>query len=254
MNQSVKKALSLLDLFTENERELTLQEIATKANMPKSTAYRLLTTLEAGHFLYKTKETRHDSRYQLGLKLLELGELVSDRLELREIALPFMEQLAEDINEVVHLVVENQLKAVYIEKVDNKRALRLNTRIGKSTPLHIGSGPKMLLAYLQKAEINQIVSETLYCKDGKETINEINLLKELKEIREKGFAFSEGEQDAHTTGVSYPIFDFRNEVVASLAVSGLSSYYEGENLTNIKKHTKQTAVKISEELGYRGAE
>jgi len=254
MNQSVKKALSLLDLFTENERELTLQEIATKANMPKSTAYRLLTTLEAGNFLYKTKETSHDSRYQLGLKLLELGELVSHRLELREIALPFMEELAEDINEVVHLVVENQLKAVYIEKVDNKRALRLNTRIGKSTPLHIGSGPKMLLAYLQKDEINHIVSKTLYCKDGRGTIDSNQLLRELREIRENGFAFSEGEQDAHTAGISYPIFDFTNEVVASLAVSGLSSYYEGENLTNIKRHTKQTAKKISEELGYRGAD
>lgn len=251
MNQSVKKALALLDLFTENERELTLQEIATKANMPKSTAYRLLSTLESGSFLYKTKETKHDSKYRLGLKLLELGKLVSNRLELRKIALPFMEGLAEEINEVVHLVVVNQLRAVYVEKVENNRALRLNTRIGKSTPLHIGSGPKMLLAHLKQSEIDAIFSETLYCKDEKEIINQLELAQELEEIKEEGFAYSKGEQDADTIGISYPIINYKGEVIGSLAVSGLSSYYKGDNLKRIQKYTKQTAQEISEVLGYR---
>lgn len=251
MNQSVKKAMSLLDLFTEYERELSLQEIAMKADMPKSTAYRLLTTLEAGGFLDKTKKTKHDSRYRLGLKLLELGQLVSDRLELRKTALPYMRKLAEEINEVVHLVVVNQLKAVYIEKVDSTRALRLNTKVGKNAPLHIGSGPKMLLAHLKEDEKDAVFSETLYCKDGIQKINKEQLLDELKEIKEKGFAYSIGEQDADTTGISYPIFDHQKKVIASLAVSGLSSYYEGENLITIKKHVKQTAEEISEELGYR---
>lgn len=253
MNQSVKKALALLDLFTEHERELTLQEIATKANMPKSTAYRLLSTLEAGNVLYKTKETKHDSRYRLGLKLLELGELVSDRLELRKIALPFMKELVEEINEVVHLVVVNQLKAVYVEKVDNNRALRLNTRVGKSAPLHIGSGPKMLLAHLKKSELDAIFSKKLYCIDEKGLINQTELKRELEDIKDEGYAYSEGEQDAHTIGISYPIFDYKDEVIASLAVSGLSSYYEGDNLDDIKKHTKQTAQKISIKLGYRAS-
>lgn len=250
MNQSVKKAMSLLDLFTENERELSLQDIAMKADMPKSTAYRLLSTLEAGGFLDKTKETKHDSRYRLGLKLLELGQLVTERLELRQTALPFMRQLAEEINEVIHLVVVNQLKAVYVEKVDSTRALRLNTKVGKNAPLHIGSGPKMLLAHLTADEKDAVFSETLYCKDGKEKINKDQLLHELEKIKEKGFAYSIGEQDEDTTGISYPIYDHRGKVIASLAVSGLSSYYEGDNLTNIKRHAKQTAEDISEELGY----
>lgn len=243
--------MGLLDLFTEHERELTLQEIATKANMPKSTAYRLLTTLEAGNFLYKTKETKHDSKYRLGLKLLELGELVSDGLELRKIARPFMQQLAAEINEVIHLVVVHQLQAVYVEKVDSTRALRLNTRIGKRTPLHIGSGPKMLFAHLAADEQAAILSKTLYCKDRKTMIHPYDLRKELEKIKEQGFAHSIGEQDAHTTGISYPIFDYTQEVIASLAVSGLSSYYEGANFAHIKKHAKQTAEDISRKLGYR---
>ncbi|MYL60899.1 helix-turn-helix domain-containing protein, partial [Virgibacillus halodenitrificans] len=135
MNQSVIKALKLLDLFTEENPELTLKDIADRSRLPKPTAYRMLTALEVSGFLYKTKETEHDSKYRLGLKLLELGQLVSDNLEVRGIALPFMKQLAEEINEVIHLVIVNGSEATYIEKVESTRALRLYTRIGKSSPL-----------------------------------------------------------------------------------------------------------------------
>lgn len=252
MNQSVQKAMQILDLFIEEAGELTLQEISDKTNIPKPTAYRLLSTLEAGDLLYKTKQSRHDSRYRLGLKLLELGQLVSDQLELRGIALHYMEQLARDINEVVHLVIVNQNKATYIEKVESTRALRLFTRIGKSTPLYIGSGPKLLLAHLPKEKQEEILAEsTLFPLTNQTPIDKTKLWKELATIREVGYAFSIAEQDADTTGISYPIYDYRNQVIAALAVSGLSTYFEGERLDMIKEKTKETARKISKELGYR---
>ena len=79
MNQSVLKALKLLDLFTEETYELSLKEISLRSNLPKPTAYRLLSALEEAGFLNKAKENEHDSRYRLGLKLLELGQLVADK-------------------------------------------------------------------------------------------------------------------------------------------------------------------------------
>src|SRR5690625_149658 len=131
MNQSVAKAMVLLDLFRDYE-ELSLQEITNMADIPKSTAYRLLMTLESAQLLEKEKTGTHDSRYRLGLKWLQYGELVAERLELRDVALPFMEKLAEDLNEVVHLVIVNRSEAIYIERVNSRRALSLNTQIGRS--------------------------------------------------------------------------------------------------------------------------
>lgn len=251
MNQSVIKAMKLLHLFTEGTPELTLKEIATKADMPKPTAYRLLSALEASNMLYKTKENEHDSRYRLGLKLLELGQIVSEQLELRDIALPFMEKLAEEINEVIHLVIINQDEATYIEKVESTRALRLFTKIGKSVPLYIGSGPKLLLAYLSEEKQDTILNAAkLHPIREQYPIDKKKLKKELAHIREKGYAYSIGEQDADTTGVSYPLYDYSNQVIAALTVSGLSSYYEGESLERIKLITAQTAQNISKELGY----
>lgn len=252
MNQSVIKAMKLLDLFTEGTPELTLKEIATKANMPKPTAYRLLSALESGNMLYKMKENEHDSRYRLGLKLLELGQIVSEQIELREIALPYMEALASEINEVIHLVIINQDEATYIEKVESSRALRLFTKIGKSVPLYMGSGPKLLLAYLPEEKQTAILgAAVLHGSQNQQPQDIEKLKKELAAIRRSGYAYSIGEQDADTTGISYPLYDHLNNVTAALTVSGLSSYFEGEGLEEIKKASKKTAHKISKELGYR---
>ncbi|WP_188455174.1 IclR family transcriptional regulator [Virgibacillus oceani] len=254
MNQSVMKALKLLDLFTEDNPELTLKEISQRANLPKPTAYRLLSALESAAFLNKTKENEHDSRYRLGLKLLELGQIVSDQLELRGIALPFMEDLAQEINEVIHLVIVNQDEATYIEKVESSRALRLYTRIGKSSPLYIGSGPKMLLAFMPRDKQEAIIGDgELYFLGNHRPIDKKALKKELAKIRQEGYAYSIGEQDADTTGISYPIYDYQGRVIAALTVSGLSSHFEDDNLTFIKNETKNTARAVSEKLGYRGA-
>lgn len=251
MNQSVLKAIQLLDLFTDKDSELTLHEISEKSSIPKSTAYRLLMTLESGGLLEKQVESTHDAKYRLGLKLLELGNLVASRLELRNIALPFMQELAEQINEAIHLVIVNHDQATYIEKVDSDRALRLNTRIGKSTPLYIGSGPKLLLAYLPRERQEEILSGTLEKLANGKTVDREQMMEELVDIRKRGYAFSIGEQDLDTTGISLPIFNYEGKVIASLAVSGLSSYYEGENLIKIKEKSEQAARNISEQLGYR---
>ncbi|WP_047984740.1 IclR family transcriptional regulator [Ornithinibacillus californiensis] len=246
MNQSVKKALKLLNLFDEKNYELSLKEISERANLPKPTAYRLLTTLESMNYVYKLKENEHDSRYRLGLKLLELGQLVSDQLEVRRIAYPYMEKLANDIQEAVHLVVINHREAIYIEKVESNKAIRLYTRIGKSSPLYIGSGPKMLLANLSEEKQEEILDE------AENKINRETFKKELSRIRTEGYSYSIGEQDENTTGISYPIYDYRNQVIAALTVSGLSTYFEGENLTEIKTKTEETAARISRKLGFRG--
>lgn len=244
------KAIGILDLFIE-EKELSLQEITKKKNIPKPTAYRLLSTLENCGMLYKVKETPHDSRYGLGLKLLEFGHLVSERLELRDIALPSMEKLAEEINEVVHLVIANQKEATYIEKVNSTRALSLHTKIGRSTPLYVGSGPKLLLAFLPEKEQEEVLQESELYTLTNQLIDKTALKQELIEIREKQFALSVGEQDADTTGISFPVFNYDEKVIATLAISGLSSRFQGEKLARMKQLGSKTAKEISEQLGFR---
>lgn len=253
MNQSVVKTLKLLDLFTEECPELSLKEIAEASKIPKPTAYRLLAALEHTGFLIKSKESAHDTSYRLGLKLLELGNLVSEQMEVRSIAKPHMKELAHDLNEIVHLVIVNQEEAVYIEKVESTRSLRLYTKIGKSSPLHLGSGPKLLLAFLPEEKQQRVIEQMeLYDLNQQTPVDKDKLREELRRIRTKGCSISIGEQDIDTTGVSYPIRDYSAQVVAALAVSGLSSRFEGDHLTSIKDKTEAAAKRISAEMGYQG--
>lgn len=245
MNQSVLKALTLLDLFQGENNKLSLKEIAEQAAMSKPTTYRLLAALEQKGYVSKV-EGQESGTYCLGLKLMELGNLVASRIEIRQIALPFMQALAKEINEVVHLVIKNHDQATYIEKVESRRALRLYTKVGKSVPLYLGSGPKLLFAYLPETKQQEIMQRLELPLEKKE-----NVMQELRDIRKNGFAYSVGEQDEDTTGISYPVFNHYHDMVASLTISGLSTRFCGENLQKLKKDTKQAANRISEKLGYQ---
>ncbi|WP_019119252.1 IclR family transcriptional regulator [Brevibacillus massiliensis] len=252
MNASVIKALKLLDLFTSDEKELTLAEIARKSDLAKPTAYRLLTSLEVCGFLIKTKMSDQDIRYKLGLKLLELGNLVMEGLELRKIALPHMKNLCSEIDEVVHLVIQEGNEAVYIEKVESKQNLRLYTRIGKRSPLYVGSGPKLLFAYLPIKERKQLFeSLTLESLTPNTITDKEKLWEELNKINEQGFAVSHGEQDANTFGISFPIHDYTEKVIAALGVSGLAARFTDENEAFITEKVREAAQLISKDLGFR---
>lgn len=250
MNQSVLKALRLLDFFVKSP-ELTLAELSTKADMPKPTVYRLLSSLEVCGFLIKVRNSEQDIKYRLGLKLLELGNVVSEQLELRKVALPHMKKLCEEINEVVHLVIMDGYEAVYIEKVESKQALRLYTKVGKRSPLYVGSGPKLLLANLPAKDYNRIVENIKFNKFTENTIlNKMDLKLELETIRSQGYAVSSGEQDLDTIGFSFPVKDHTGNVIAALGVSGPTIRFLGEREIYLKQETKIIAKKISKDLGF----
>jgi|HigsolmetaAR206D_1030411.scaffolds.fasta_scaffold00160_31 DNA-binding IclR family transcriptional regulator len=251
MNQSILKAFDILDLFTEKETEWSLVEISKRLHMPKPTVYRILQTLESRGYVKKEKYSEYDIRYRLGLKLLELGNLAAEQLELRKIALPYMKSLRDEIDEVIHLVILDGDEAIYIEKVEGLKALRLVTRIGKREPLHVGSGPKLLLSFQSDAFINRYVDGMSANTINKRGIwHKRDLLEEIEEIRQNGYSVSIGEQDPDTIGVSYPIFDYTGHLAAALAVSGPAIRFFGERGQMIQEKTQQTAEQISKALGW----
>ncbi|WP_085523806.1 IclR family transcriptional regulator [Tuberibacillus sp. Marseille-P3662] len=254
MNQSVGKALDILELLKKqaSQTPLALKTIADHLSMPKPTAYRILQTLESRGFVTKDKPSDTAVYYRLGLKLLELGTIVSEQLELRSVALPFMTDLRDSINEIVHLVIRDQFEGVYIEKVEGEQPLRLHTKIGKRSPLHLGSGPKLLLAMQEDSFIDEYIKalnqNNLW---DYHLMNKQEILGELRSINGQGYAISKGEQDPETIGLSYPIYDHTGAVLAALTVSGPAIRFFGERGQSIQKQTDRTAQRISEVLGYR---
>lgn len=251
MNQSVGKALKLLQYFTLERPKLTLAEIARLSGLAKPTAYRFLKALEEEGFVSRNSVNQEDKQYQLGLRLLELGNLVADQLEVRKIALPYMERLRDEVNEVVHLVILDRGDAVYVERVETDQPMRLFTRIGLRTPLYVGSAPRLLLAYMNEKEREAILNRMDLQPFTNATITVLDELSSvLEKIREDGYAISYGEYVAGTLGISVPIQDHTGGVIASLTIAIPGDNFTKERTEQLLFKLKHTAYEISRKCGF----
>jgi len=251
MNQSVAKALRLLQFFTPERPRLTLAEISRLSGLSKPTAYRLLKALEEEGFLARNSIDHEDKQYQLGLRLFELGNLVAEQLEVRKIARPYMERLRDEVNEVVHLVILDRGHAVYVERVENDRPMSLFTRIGLRTPLYVGSAPRLLLAYMEETEREEILRQMKLQPYTEATITDpAELRKVLEEIRNRGHSISYGEHVPGTLGLSVPIRDHTGSVIASLTIAIPGHNFTSEQIEYLIAKLKQTAREISRKCGF----
>lgn len=250
MSKSLLKAINILDCFAEKQ-EMSINDLMEATNMSKTTVFRLATSLEEGGLLVKEKRSSHDVIFRLSLKFLTYGKYVSNRLQYNEVALPYMKQLNEEIDELVHLTVAEGNEAVYVETFYSSKPLRLVVTVGARAPLYAGSAPKLLLAgmkdkdlenYLNNVELEKITANTISSKE--------KLRVEIEKIRAAGYSISESENFDHTKGFSYPIYDYNGNIVAALGVSVPEKDYPEERQEIILSKLKETVVKIWEELGF----
>lgn len=257
MSKTIEKGLSLLELFTEEKPSWSLEEISTHTKVPKATIIRILQSFIEYGYIQKTTIERNeilteDSIYSLGLKFLQLGELVASNLEVRKIALPYMKSLQVNFNEAVQLVERNGLVGIYIEKVESKSPVRLYTRVGRSAPLYAGACTRILLSFMEDEEIDKILQHPMeiYTNNTPRTKQEV--WQHIKKTRKEGFAYSYAELIEGTASIGVPIFNRKNEVEFSISIAGFETSLPK---TNINKYTDSlwyTAAQISKKLGFIG--
>jgi len=247
--KSVDRALHLLEIMAEEKGEVELKELCKKTHINTTTLYRLLQTLQSRGFVAQDPYT---GRYRLGLKLLELGQSLSEQIELRRIVLPFLQELMEKTGETANLVILEEGEAVYIEKVESPASLRTFHRIGTQAPAHATGVGKVLLATLPSEKITEIIKSTGLCKLTENTITSPEeLQEELEKIRENEFAMDNEECEVGAKCIAAPIRDYTNQVVAAVSISGPSTRLPEERLNELAQVVKDTAYKISQKIGYK---
>ncbi|WP_087972365.1 IclR family transcriptional regulator [Oceanobacillus rekensis] len=251
MSQSLLKAIKILDCFS-TKSQLSLIEIVELSNLPKTTVFRLVSSLEEGGLIVKVKKTSHDVTFRLGLKLLEYGNLVNEQIEYLKLALPHMRKLNEELNELVHLTVLENNEAVYIEKIDSTKPVRLVIEKGRRSPLYAGSAPKLLLAKMDDISLHNYLSVVAFEKITKNTIKSFEDLKiEIQKIRKNGYSISRAEHFKDTMGFSFPIYDSNGNTIAALGVSIPLTDYSEEREKVILENIRMSAQNFSLELGYK---
>jgi len=246
-NLSLLNGLSLLLLYNPSTLLLTIREISKKLAYSQSKTYRLVKTLTNHGFLQKKPGTK---QYALGLNILRLGLTAQQNLGLSVIARPFMEELSSLTKESVFLSIVNGSKRMVIEKVESDEPVRYSSPgVGAVSPLTIGASSKLLLAYLAEEDWGRLISNEGLKKYTSHTITDAGQLKrQLKEIRERGYAFSDREELKDVRAVAAPIRDSAGEVVAALGVGGPVYRMNKNRVTELIKMTVRCAQRVSDSM------
>jgi DNA-binding IclR family transcriptional regulator len=210
------RVLDVLLLFQESWPELTAEEICELIDAPRSTTYRYIRVLRNKGFLEKSAT----GGYRLGPRLLQLGRIARSRLDISDIALPVMEDIARQTRETILLTRLFGDSAVCVERIEGPQTVRISFEIGQVQPLHGGASSKILLAFVDEDRWDEYLTSGLE-RFTEYTITEPEALKEqLREIRRQGYCDSESEVDLGARAVAVPIKDTRGRVVAGLSTAG----------------------------------
>ena len=252
--QSVERVSVILDVLGRYPQGLSFGDLSTKVDLSKGTTHRLLSTLA---FLGYVRQDAETKKYNLGFKLVELGNRLLSQIDFRTEARSFLVDLAESTKETVHLVILDQNEVLYIDKVEsnsNPKGLRMASMLGSRIPAHCSAVGKVLLAALPEEKLIQLVSSKGLPRQTENTITDLGALKEhLKLVRKNGYALDKEENEIGIRCISAPIRDQRGEVIAAISISTPVSRVKTRILkTVLKDQVIGTALNISRKIGYQG--
>ncbi|NEE03341.1 IclR family transcriptional regulator [Phytoactinopolyspora halotolerans] len=248
MNESVVKAVEVLLALADHERDLGARDLSERTGLPRSTVQRLLQTFESCAMVEQDPVTL---RYRLGTQVLHLGMVALCRVDVRARALPYMNRLRDTSGETVGLSIRVGDERMYIEQLASRQELRSMAEVGQLYPLYSGAPGRVLLAFLDDAEIDRILQAAeLVPLTGKTPLTRERVMELVAQTRETGHAVAFEETIPGISTVAAPIRDHRGTVTAALNVSGPASRFDRAAMDGALPELLSAASFISKELGY----
>jgi IclR family transcriptional regulator, KDG regulon repressor len=251
--QTIERVSSILDILAQSAQGISIRELSSNIGLPKGTTHRLLSSLSYFGYARQDPKTRN---YFLGLKFVELGQILLGQLDLRKEAEPFLRDLAERTKETIHLVILDRNEIVYIDKVEtdqNPSGLKMASRIGLRNPAHSSAVGKMILANFSEEELQSFFKEKSLLRRTENTITDpIQLREHLKSLRKQGYAVDDEENEKGIRCVAAPIYNEIGKTVAAISITGPAFRVTRKIIQEtLKKEVMETASSISERLGFR---
>ncbi|ORM69610.1 DNA-binding transcriptional regulator KdgR [Pantoea rwandensis] len=244
---SVMKVFGILQALGE-ERDHGITELSQRVMMSKSTVYRFLQTMKSLGYVAQEGESE---KYSLTLKLFELGAKALQNVDLIRSADVEMRELSRLTKETIHLGALEEDSIVYIHKIDSLYNLRMYSRIGRRNPLHTTAIGKVLLAWRDRSEAEEILSEVEFRRSTANTIVTAEaLLDVLLQVKEQGFGEDNEEQEEGLRCIAVPVFDRFGVVIAGLSISFPTIRFSEEAKNEYVAMLHRAARNISDQMGY----
>jgi len=246
--KSLDKALTILECFSYQKKEMTLSELVEQTGIHVSTAKRMVSNLTFRGYLQKDPGTR---RYRLGLRLFEMGGIVLSSFSLREASAYSMSRLQSETGGTVLLGVIIQDRLVYVDRREGKGPIRVYSEIGQKKSLHYGMLGILLMAYLDQEDVDRVLADTpleAYTSDSITDRDAFSI--RLEEVRKQGYCIEKGEAVEGTIGISGPIRNHTRKVIAALGISLIADGEVQGRLHSLSNAVRRSCDEISSNLGY----
>ncbi|MEF3305914.1 IclR family transcriptional regulator [Paenibacillus sp. GYB003] len=241
---AIDKTVAILNALTE--QQLSIQEIHTTLNVPKSTAFVILNTLEQYSLIQKSPE----GKYRLGHGVLRWGIGYMKSMDLVAVARPHLEKLVADTPYTAHLAVAEKDKPVYVDKVEGGGFVRFATKIGQVQPLHMSGVGKAIASGMTDDEIAGALAAELEGASDKLDRALAKLMDDVRYVRQYGYSIEDEEFEEGIRCIGAPIRNENGQVFASISITSLNKDLPATKYQQIGEAVKQTADRISAELGY----
>ena len=244
----LSKAFAVFDVLLEHKFPMSMSEISERLDFYPSTVHRILDTLKFGGYV---EQNPNSQKYQLGLKLLELGMAKINQIDLVKEAKPFLRDLAKKCDETVHLAILEDDNVLYLAKEESSQTIRMISYVGKRAPLHCTGLGKVLLANLPLRDRDKIIDRIELFRLTNNTITDKGKLREeLDMIKEKEFALDREENERDVLCIAAPVRDYKGRVVAAVSVSSPIYRLNNKKQDYIKEALINTVEGISSRLGF----
>ena len=246
-SSTIQKALDILYLFKVHTT-LSFAEIQESLGFNKSTLFRVLSTLQANNYLRKDER----GKYRLGLNVFILGNSASREYQLKNVASPYLEEVAQNIELTVHLGILDGMDVIIVEKAEPNKRLRMVSRIGGSVPAHCTGQGKTLLAFSPKETVEKIINTQGLQRFTPNTICTADaLFVEFQAIRSRGYAIDNSEHERHIQCVAVPILNGTGKIEAALSITGtVFDFPDDHSIRKAVNLLEEVRDKIRMELGY----
>lgn len=247
LNRTAQRTIQILEIISQKQEGASLDELCDCLDLPKTSAYDIVTTLEALGMVHA--DWGQKKRYTIGLTAYRIGVNYTSHLNIMDVIEPELKTFAHEVGRTVFFGVRSDCEVVYICKSEPETPVITTAAVGSRIPMHCTSLGKAILAYSDPEIQQQLLKRMRFEKKTERTITDPSLfMEELEQVREQGYALDAREMEEHAECVGAPVFGADGSLIGAISVSTL--YRDAVNYEELGRNVSKKARQLSELLGY----
>lgn len=246
--QAIQRAIALLKAFDDQRPAWGLSELARETGLNKATAHRLLAALEREGLLGRAAD---GERYVLGPEIVVLGGRALRANNLRVVARPELERLADDTRETASLEILSGREVLVVDEITGSHLMSGVPSLGSRWPIHAVSTGQALLAFMPPEQAEALLPDVLPPVTARTITDRAALLAELAAVRRRGYSVADESLEVGLVAIAAPVYNHDGAVVAAVSIAGSKVRVTAECLPTIGERVRAAAARVSAQLGYR---